>query len=67
MRNLHQIFHVIALVGFLGAVATAFLGLAAPLLFIERSGIKTPALRTAFLLLLAAGGGLTGDWVVHHL
>lgn len=67
MRNFHQVFHVIALLGFLGALATAFLGLTAPLLFPDRSGIRTPAVRTALLLLLAAGGGLAGDWLAHNL
>lgn len=67
MANLHQVFHVIALLAFLAALALAFVGMTAPLLFPDRGGMNIPALRTSLLLVLAAAGGLAGDWLVHNL
>ena len=64
---LHQIFHVIVLLAFLGALATAFLGFVGPLLFSNQAGLRLPALRTSFLLLAVAAVSLGADWFIHNL
>lgn len=67
MANIHQVFHVIALLAFLAALALAFVGMTAPLMFPDRDRMSAPALKTSLLLLLAAAGGLAGDWLAHNL
>lgn len=62
---IHQAVHVIVLVGFLGAMAVAFLGGVAPLLG-DRTGPRLPALRASILLAAGAAGGFALDWVVHQ-
>lgn len=64
---LHQIFHVVVLLAFLGALATAFLGFVGPLLFANQAGFRLPAFRTAFALLIAAAASLAADWIIHNL
>jgi hypothetical protein len=63
----HQVFHVIALVAFLTALATAFVGFVAPLLFPDGAGLRMPAIKTSILLLAAAALGLFGDWLAHNV
>ena len=63
---MHQIFHVLALLLFLPAIAVAFLGLIQPLLG-DAGGVRLPALRTSLLLAAGAALGLGADSLVHHL
>jgi hypothetical protein len=63
----HQIFHVVVLLAFLAALATAFLGFVGPLLFSNQAGLRMPAMRTAFMLLAAAALSLAADWFIHNL
>lgn len=64
---MHQALHVLILLFFLGALAMAFLGLAAPLVFQDRGGGRLPAFRTSVLLAGAAGAVLAADWLGHNL
>lgn len=58
-------FHVAALVLFLAAVATAFIGVVGPLL---SDGPKfTSSLRRSILLALGAAAGLVADSLLHRL
>ncbi len=63
---MHQIFHVLALLLFLPAIAVAFLGLIRPLLG-DPMGLKLPAFKTSLLLAAGAAAGLGADWLIHHL
>lgn len=62
---MHQVFHVVALVGFMVAGALAFVGLVSPLLFPEAGGLRLVALRSALILGLVAAAGLLLDRIVH--
>lgn len=58
-------FHVVALVLFLAAVATAFVGAVSPLL---SEGPKfTSSLRRSILFALSAAAGLGADSLLHRL
>ena len=67
MAAFHQIFHVVVLLAFLSALATAFLGFVGPLLFSNQAGLRLPALRTSFMLLVAAAVSLGADWFIHNM
>ena len=61
----HDVFHVVAMVLFLAAVATAFIGAIGPLL---SDGPKfTSSLRRSILLITGAAAGLGADSLLHHL
>lgn len=61
----HDVFHVVALVLFLAALATAFIGVIGPLLS-ESHKVKS-SLRRSILLALGAAGGLAADSLLHRL
>ena len=67
MSGAHEIFHVVALVSFLGAMGVAFIGVAAPVLFGANEDRSVPRLRTSLLLAAAAMAGLAADWAMHKL
>jgi hypothetical protein len=64
---LHQLFHVVFLLGFLAAVALAAVAMMAPLLFPERGELRLPPRRAALVLAAAAAGALAADWLLHRV
>jgi hypothetical protein len=64
---MHQLFHVLALSGFMVAGALAFVGLVSPLLFPEGGGFRLVALRSALILALLAIFGLLLDRGLHAI
>lgn len=64
---MHQVFHVVALIGFMVAGALAFVGVVSPLLFPEGGGFRLVALRSALILALLGAAGLLLDRGLHAI
>ncbi len=62
---MHEVFHVIALIGFMIAAALAFVGLVSPMLFPEGGGFRLLALKSSAILAGIAAGGLLADRALH--
>ena len=63
---MHQVFHVLALIGFMVAGALAFVGVVSPLLFPE-GGFRLVALRSALILAFLGAAGLLLDRGLHAI
>ena len=63
---MHQVFHVAVLVAFLTAMAVAFLGVVAPILFGDRTAVRLPGLKFSVVIGILAAALLAFDWIAHN-